>query len=187
MQFIRRYVAMHGKTRNQAQVLSLIHALQRAILERRIRKESPYAKEINQMQEQLIRLYEKMGDMAQVQLEAKALARFREIADSQANMPSINLLKAYVQLNGKKGVHDKAQKLVARMRKAAQSARITKEDKYAARLNQAFATLVEYTQSNSEAALHIHQAELNGLMGILAGPRSYKKKALKAPMMRHLW
>ena len=189
VQFIRRYVAMHGKVKSQAQVLSLLHALQKAILERRIRKESPYAKEIGQVQDQLILLYEKMGDMAEVLIEAERLKKYRQIATSQANMPSINLLKAYVRLNGKKGVQDKAQKLVAQMRKAVHTARITKEDPYAAKLNQAFTTLVEYAATGSEAALHIHKTELNGLMGILAGAAGGKKKARTRPLPKKvgLW
>jgi hypothetical protein len=59
VQFIRRYTLMDGKVKTQAQVLTLIHSLQKAILERRIRKTSPYAAEIKTMQEQLIKLYEK--------------------------------------------------------------------------------------------------------------------------------
>jgi hypothetical protein len=50
VQFIRRYAAMHGKVRTEAQILTLIHSLQKAILDRKIRKESPYAKEIAQIQ-----------------------------------------------------------------------------------------------------------------------------------------
>ena len=33
VQFIRRYAAMHGKVKSQAQILNLIHSLQKAILE----------------------------------------------------------------------------------------------------------------------------------------------------------
>ena len=41
VQFIRRYTLMDGKVKSQAQVLTLIHSLQKAIIERRIRKVSP--------------------------------------------------------------------------------------------------------------------------------------------------
>ena len=60
VQFIKRYATMHGKVKSQAQILTLIHSLQKAILERRIKKDSPYAKEIELMQNQLICCYEKM-------------------------------------------------------------------------------------------------------------------------------
>ena len=187
VQFVRRYAAMHGKVKSQAQVLALIHALQKAILERRIRKESPYAKEIGQMQEQLIRLYEKMGEMAEIQIEAKNLKRYQEIGSSQTNMPSINLLKAYVRLNGKRGIQEKAQRLAQQMRKAVNTSRINKEDKYSKQLNQAYATLLEYAETNGDNSLHIHQAELNGLMGMLSGENSSKKKVLKKRTPQNLW
>jgi hypothetical protein len=57
-------------------VLTLLHGLQKAILERRITKDSPYAKEIKLMQSQLIGLYEKMGDAAEIQIEPKNLKRY---------------------------------------------------------------------------------------------------------------
>jgi hypothetical protein len=41
VQFIKRYAAMHGKVKSQAQILTLLHSLQKAIIERRIGKDSP--------------------------------------------------------------------------------------------------------------------------------------------------
>jgi hypothetical protein len=52
---------MDGKVKSQAQVLTLIHSLQKAILERRIRKTSPYAAEIKTMQEQLYQTVRENG------------------------------------------------------------------------------------------------------------------------------
>ena len=89
VQFIKRYASMHGKVKTQAQVLNLLNGLQKAILERRIRKDSPYAKEVNLMQEQLIKAYEKMGEMAEIKIDSKNLKRYLEIAGSQENMLSI--------------------------------------------------------------------------------------------------
>jgi len=177
---------MHGKVKTQAQVLTLIHSLQKAILERRIRKSSPYAAEIGKMQDQLIRLYEKMGDAAEVQIEAKSLKRYQEIAGSQSNMLSTMLLKAYVSLNGKRDVQDKAGRLVARMKKAVQSGKITKTDKYAEQLNKAFATMAEYVERKS-GTLTIRQAELSGLMGVLSGPAGKKKARTRTARRKSLW
>ncbi|MEY4661351.1 MAG: hypothetical protein RLZZ42_1303, partial [Bacteroidota bacterium] len=74
--FIKRYAAMHGKVKSQAQILTLLHSLQKAIIERRIGKDSPYAKEIDMMQKQLISCYEKMGDMAEIKIDSKNLKRY---------------------------------------------------------------------------------------------------------------
>jgi hypothetical protein len=177
VQFIRRYAAMHGKVKSQSQILNLIHSLQKAILERRIRKDSPYAKEIELMQSQLIKCYEQMDQMIEVKIDSKNLKRYLEIANSQEGMLSITLLKAYVSLNGKKDVQDRAERLLNRMRKAVTSGKISKSDKYANRLNEAFVTIKTYLDSKA-AYLNINKAQLNGLMGILGDDLFGQKKSL---------
>jgi hypothetical protein len=177
VQFIRRYAAMHGKVKSQAQILNLLHSLQKAILERRIRKDSIYAKEIELMQTQLIKCYEQMDEMIEVKIDSKNLKRYLEIANSQEGMLSITLLKAYVSLNGKKDVRDRAERLLTRMRKAVTSGKVTKSDKYADRLNEAFVTIKTYLDSKS-AYLNINKAQLNGLMGILGDDLFGQKKSL---------
>lgn len=176
VQFIKRYATMHGKVKSQAQILTLIHSLQKAILERRIKKDSPYAKEIELMQNQLISCYEKMGDMAEIKIDSKNLKRYLQIAHSQEGMLSVALLKAYVALNGKRDVKDKAERLFNRIKKAVEQGKITKSDKYANKLNEAFGTLKNYIDGNP-AMLTINKTQLNGLMGIL-GEDLFQKKSL---------
>jgi hypothetical protein len=177
VQFIKRYAAMHGKVKSQAQILTLIHSLQKAILERRIRKTSTYAKEIETMQQQLISCYEQMGDMAEIKIDSKNLKRYLEIAHSQAGMLSIALLKAYVSLNGKRDVKDKADRLFNRIKKAVEQGKITKSDKYATKLDDAFQTLKTYIDGDSKI-LNINKAQLNGLMGIVGGELFPKNKGV---------
>ncbi len=176
VQFIKRYAAMHGKVKSQAQILTLIHSLQKAILERRIKKDSPFAKEIELMQNQLITCYEKMGDMAEIKIDSKNLKRYLEIAHSQEGMLSVALLKAYVALNGKRDVKDKAERLFNRIKKAVDQGKITKTDKYANKLNEAYGTLKNYMDGES-VMLNINKAQLNGLMGIF-GEDLFQKKSL---------
>lgn len=177
VQFIKRYAAMHGKIKSQAQILTLIHGLQKAILERRIRKTSTYAKEIETMQQQLISCYEQMGEMAEIKIDAKNLKRYLEIAHSQAGMLSISLLKAYVSLNGKRDIKDKAERLFNRIKKAVEQGKITKSDKYATKLDDAFQTLKTYIDGDSKI-LNINKAQLNGLMGIVGGELFPKNKGV---------
>jgi hypothetical protein len=176
VQFIKRYAAMHGKVKSQAQILTLLHSLQKAIIERRIGKDSPYAKEIDMMQKQLISCYEKMGDMAEIKIDSKNLKRYLEIAHSQEGMFSVALLKSYIALNGKRDVKDRSQRLFNRIKKAVEQGKITKSDKYADKLNEAFQTLKNYNDGDS-AMLNINKAQLNGLMGIL-GENLFQKKSL---------
>jgi hypothetical protein len=177
VQFIKRYAAMHGKVKSQAQILTLIHSLQKAILEKRIRKTSTYAKEIETMQQQLISCYEQMGEMAEIKIDSKNLKRYLEIAHSQTGMLSISLLKAYVSLNGKRDVKDKAERLFNRIKKAVEQGKITKSDKYATKLDDAFQTLKTYIDGDSKI-LNINKAQLNGLMGIVGGELFPKNKGV---------
>ena len=177
VQFIKRYAAMHGKVKSQAQVLTLLHGLQKAIVERKIRKDSPYAKEIEMMQNQLITCYEKMGDMAEIKIDSKNLKRYLEIAHSQEGMLSVVLLKAYIALNGKRDVKDKADRLFKRIKKSVDQGKITKSDKYADKLNEAYQTLKSYIDGDS-VMLNINKAQLNGLMGILGENLFGQKKSL---------
>ncbi len=177
VQFIKRYAAMHGKVKSQAQILTLIHSLQKAILERRIRKTSTYAKEIETMQQQLISCYEQMGEMVEIKIDAKNLKRYLEIAHSQAGMLSISLLKAYVSLNGKRDIKDKAERLFNRIKKSVEQGKITKSDKYATKLDDAFQTLKTYIDGDSKI-LNINKAQLNGLMGIVGGELFPKNKGV---------
>ena len=177
VQFIKRYAAMHGKVKSQAQILTLLHSLQKAIIERRIGKDSPYAKEIDMMQKQLISCYEKMGDMAEIKIDSKNLKRYLEIAHSQEGMFSVALLKSYIALNGKRDVKDRSQRLFNRIKKAVEQGKITKSDKYADKLNEAYQTLKNYIDGNS-AILNINKAQLNGLMGIVGDDLFGQKKSL---------
>lgn len=177
VQFIKRYANMHGKVKTQAQILNLLSGLQRAILERRIRKDSPYASEIATMQDQLIKAYEKMGDMAEIKIDAKNLKRYLEIAGSQESMLSIALLKAYVGLNGKVGIKEKAERLLNRMKKAVTGGKISRNDKYAKKLNNAYDNLKAFVEGTA-SSLTIAKAELNGLMGIVGEDLFSQKKSL---------
>lgn len=177
VQFIKRYAGMHGKVKSQAQILSLLHSLQKAILERRINKDSPYSKEVNNMQDQLIKVYEKMGEMAEIKIDSKNLKRYLEIANSQEGMISIALLKAYVSLNGKRGIKDKAESLLKRIQKAVKNGKVAKSDKYATKLNDAYMALKTYLEADKQS-LTINKAELNGLLGIVGETLFDQKKSL---------
>ena len=178
--FIKRYAAMHGKVKSQAQILTLLHSLQKAIVERRIGKLSPYAEEVETMQQQLISCYEKMGDMAEIKIDSKSLKRYLEIAHSQEGLLSVSLLKAYIALNGKKDVKDKAERLFRRIKKSVDQGKITKTDKYADKLNEAYQTLKSYIDGDT-AMLNINKAQLNGLMGLLGEDLFAEKKKPERP------
>lgn len=87
----------------------------------------------------------------------------------------ISLLKAYVGLNGKVGIKEKAERLLARMKKAVNGGKISRSDKYAKKLNDAHENLKTFTEGGA-SSLTIARAELNGLLGIVGEDLFSQKK-----------
>lgn len=169
IRFIRRYVAMHGKVRTRLAVMRLLSSLQKAMLEKRIRKTSPYANEILQIQDQLITAAEKMGEAAEISINAKNLEHYKEITSSQRIRASIALLKRFVAIHGKEGVEEKAERLKTAMERMVKNGKVTKDDPYASRLNDAYKSLVQYLNEKKKSP-EIRKSELNGIYGLLGIP-----------------
>ncbi|MBI5541241.1 MAG: ATP-binding protein [Bacteroidia bacterium] len=163
--FIKRYVGMHGKEKTQDEILRFLNSLQKAILEKRIRKTSVYAKEIENIQNQLIKCYEKMGDSIKITIDNKTIARYNEIAHSQKTMLSVTYIRQYINLHGKKDVKEKAKLLMAKMKKAVENNKVNKADPYADRLNKLYNSLNDYIENKTTSPV-INKSELNGLMGM---------------------
>lgn len=166
VQFIKRYVGMNGKVKTQDEVLRFLNSLQKAILEKRIRKTSQYASEIEHIQNQLIKCYEKMDESIEITIEKKTIEKYSAIAGSQKAMLSVSYIKQYISLHGKANVKEKAQTLMAKIKKAVDKHKVTKDDPYADRLQKLFNSLNDYIQGNSKAP-QISKSELNGLMGLV--------------------
>lgn len=168
VQFIKRYVAMHGKTKTQDEILRFLDSLQKAILEKRIRKTSQYAKEIEKIQSQLIKCYEQMGEAIEITIEKKSLENLTTIAESQKPMLSVSFIRQYISLHGKKNVKDKAKALLAKIHKAAEAQKVRKTDPYADRLTKLYNSLSDYISGKTPAP-QISESQLNGFMGLLGG------------------
>lgn len=167
LKFIKRFTLLNGKTKTAEQVLSFINSLQKAIIERRIRKGSPYAEEIKLIQEKLVQVYNSMGDTVEIQLKPATMEKLIKLAKSERVMPSIQYIKRYVSLQGKPDIKEKATKLYNDLKVAVKKGKITKKDKYADKLNKMWLSLHEFVTGGKEKSLPISKAELNGLMGIL--------------------
>lgn len=172
--FIKRYVGLHGKVKTQEEILRFINSLQKAILDKRIRKTSPYAKEIEKIQTQLILCYDKMGSTIEITLDKKTLDTYTEIAESQKTLLSVSYIKQYISLHGKTGVKEKAQALMERIKKAVDSQKIRKNDPYADRLNKLYNSLNDYVNGSAKSP-KISKGELNGLFYFIAKQQRKKK------------
>lgn len=178
IKFIKRFVLLNGKVKTKNQILLFINALQKAIMEKRIRKTSSYAKEIIHVQEQLVNLYNVMPEQIKVEIDAKTIEKYAKIGESEKTLLSITYIKRYISLHGKTNVKEKAKRLMEQLEKAVKSGKLLKDDPYENRLESVYSALKEYIAGKTKTP-KIAQAELNGLKGILKSNKLFsKKKAL---------
>ncbi len=167
LRFLKRFVNLHGKVKTKEQILSFLSSLQKAILEKRIRKTSAYAKEIEYVQESLIEIYYQMKGQAEIELNVKRLEAFKEILGSQRLLSSIPFIKRYINMNGKPAMKRKAILLLKQVENAIEKGKITHSDPYYEKLKYMLAALHSFTKHPNMKVLNITKSELNGLEGAL--------------------
>ncbi len=171
--FIKRYVGLHGKTKEKAQILNLLNSLQKAIIEKRIRKTSAYASEIKNIQQQLIKCYNQMGNTIKVSLDENTLEKYSQIAHSQKTMLAVTYIKQYIGIHGKKDVKDKAKSLLSRINKAIEIGKIPETCPYWNDIQEIKSSLEGYVGNKSKTPI-ISETTLNGIMSWMA--RRHQKK-----------
>ena len=113
--FIKRFCTLDGKmatkeTRDSA--LRILNALQKAIVEKVIRKTSRYAKEITAIQDNLVAIMD-YDHSYKIEIPEK----YKEIAKSQKINPETAIIKAFIAIQGKEGKKTQAQALLAKTEK----------------------------------------------------------------------
>jgi hypothetical protein len=174
--FIKRFVGLNGKTKDKQQILSFLNSLQKAIVEKRIRKTSAYAKEIRNIQEQLIKCYGQMGNTIQVKIDEKTIEAYSAIAHSEKAMLSVIYIKQYIGLHGKQGVKDKAAALLEKINKAIDTAKIGSSDPYFDEISEITESLKSYTSNKSKVPA-IKESTLNGIMSWIVKKQLQKQVA----------
>lgn len=162
---IKRYINFNGKKCTKAQVLNLLKAVQKAILEKRVSKTSMYGKEIMQIQESLITLANDKAASFQISFSGSVFKQYEQIVNAVVPMPSIPLLKRYINLVGKHNIKDKVETLTAQFQRAYDKDIVTKHDKYFKQFDYAFENMKMYLHGKAEV-LAIQKAELNGFKGL---------------------
>lgn len=162
---IKRYIHFHGKQRTKEQVINLLKAVQKAILERRVSKTSMYSTEIMQIQDSLISLAKDKAEAFQIIIGDASLAHYTQIVNGVAPMTSISLLKRYISLLGKRDIKEKVKSLQAHFQRAFDKNIVTKKDKYFTQYDYAFENMKMYMKGKAEV-LAIREAELNGFKGL---------------------
>lgn len=167
LRFIKRFVNLNGKTKTKDEILRFLNALQKSILEKRIRKTSPYADQIRLVQDKLLSLYNTMGAKTKIELKPDTYDALKELTATEKVMPSVNFIKRYISMNGKSGMKEKAKQLLTQINRAIDKGKIPYNDPYTVEIADLKQNLKTFITDKSAKALEIEKATLNGLEGIL--------------------
>jgi hypothetical protein len=169
IKMIKRFVNMNDKQKTQEDVLRFINTLQKAIVEKKVRKTSEYAKHIEFIQDDLIKVYGRMGSKTLYLIPSNKLAELEKIVGIEKVYPSMLYLKKYLNIIGKTGMKQKATELLAQLQKAVAKNKITKDDKYAQQLQEIFVTLKTFIDNPTHKTIEIDEQALSGLQGVVDG------------------
>lgn len=167
LRFIRRFVNLNGKTKTKEELLRFINSLQKAIVEKRIRKTSPYADQVKYIQEKLIEVYNTMKAKIALELKPETYEALKRLAGGEKVLVSIGFIKRYISMNGKPGMKEKAKQLLQQINRAIEKGKIADNDPYMAEIHELKKNLKAFASAKSVKVLEIEQATLNGLEGIL--------------------
>jgi hypothetical protein len=167
LRFIKRYINLNGKTKTKEEILRFINSLQKAIVEKRIRKTSPYAEQVKHIQEKLIDVYNTMKSKIKLELKPETYESLKKLTGNEKIMASIGFIKRYISMNGKLGMKEKAKQLLQQINKAMDKGKITDNDPYIVEIHELKKNLKSFTTNKSIKVLQIEQTTLNGLEGIL--------------------
>ena len=169
LRFIRRFVNLDGKTKTKEELLGFINSLQKAILEKKIRKTSPHAEQIRYIQDKLIDTYNSMGAKIALELKPETHAMLKKIANDEKLFPSVNFIKRYINLNGKAGTKEKSKLLLGQINRAYEKGVINDTDPYIVELHDIKKNLENFLAEKAVKVLSIERNTLNGLEGIING------------------
>ncbi|HEY0029133.1 MAG TPA: hypothetical protein VGC65_00130 [Bacteroidia bacterium] len=174
---IKRFVALDGKTKTYDQVMHLLRAVQKAILEKRVTKNHLYGPEVDQIQNSLIEVVSERAKKYELKIDPERLDRYKEISESVEAMVSVALLKRYIGLEGKigGGVYEKAQRLRSDILRAIKLEKVARTDKYFSQLLHA-----ERNIERSPRSPYVSTVQLNGFKEIWTGAKSAAKKVSSA-------
>lgn len=97
------------------------------------------------------------------------LEELASIVGAEKVFPSMLYIKKFIGLVGKSGIKQKATSLKTQLHNAVSKGKITKQDKYADKLNEIFVTLTSFLDNPTQKTIEITEQELSGLNCIVEG------------------
>jgi len=169
IRFIRRFVNLNGKVQTKDQLLRFINTLQKAIVEKRIRKTSQWAEQITDIQNRMIKTFNNMEAPITFTLKSDTLESLKRFVVAEKLLPSVNFIKRYIGLHEKTGIKDKAKALLTHIDKAYDKGAINDNDPYIMEIQGIKKNLHAFVADKPEKKLKIENVTLHGLQNILNG------------------
>lgn len=169
IRYIRRFVNMNGKSKTKDDILRFVNSLQKAILEKRIRKTSTHVEHVRFIQDKLIDAYNGMGKSITISLKPETLEALKKAANDEKVLSSVGFIKRYINLNGKIGTKEKARLLLGQINRAYEQKKVTDRDPYIVEMHEIKKNLEHFLSEKTAKVLEIEKNTLSGLSGIING------------------
>lgn len=163
---IKKYIAIDGKTKTYDQILSLWRAFEKAIVERRITKDSAHRAVINTMKASLQTALEKSETLGELKLsiDPKNLKEYKAIAESVEKSASVSMLVELINISGRSKMEARATRLSKRMSKALSSGALD-NDRYKSEIESALVSIEAYLEKET-SRIELKDHALSGLGAI---------------------
>ena len=166
VKIIRRFKGLIGKEKTARQVLITYKYIQKAIQEKAVRKASPLAPLLQQINNKMLHLCREMVKKKLTTVIIKVDSSFQkqlnETAEDYEIYPSIKFLRQYINMQGEVPTVQRVNNLIKQMQNAAKAGKISKEDPYVEELNMVYKALNNFAAGKSKS-IALVQSELNGI------------------------
>lgn len=171
--FIKRYTMMDKKLKNANHIRLFLNALQKAMIEKRIRKTSKFANEIREIQDRLIQLLNEFKGSSSKFLEIKIteskLSHYNNLIGKQELMLSVRYIKKYIGLQGKVISNYRAASLHNQIKKSIAHKELLTKDPYWEQIESIIDSLQSFVKKNArDGRILISSQQLNGLESIVS-------------------
>ncbi|MDR2011425.1 MAG: DNA repair protein RadA [Bacteroidales bacterium] len=161
---IKRFALLHNKTKTIGQLTTLLTALKKAILQKKIRANSIFVKEIKEMEKRLLKLIDtvKKQKADEVKITIDDYQKFKEIGNSEKVIKAVTYIIRYMGLVNKPNIDTKAKNLLSHINTALDKGEIDKN----------YMETIKFIKSNlsnldnNKTLLEIPQTALQGLQGL---------------------
>lgn len=160
---VKRYIGLHDKVKTYDQVLAIWRAFNKAIVEHKVTKDSPYKSEVTVMNNSLkAALGPAMAEGSlKLVIPAAKLKMYTAIANSVEKSVAVSILLEFINISGKTGMKERATKLSKRIAKAQENGTLA-NDRYKQEVKKAQTALDAYLNKETEV-LHLNDFALSGI------------------------